>query len=85
MAKAASTGFVATKKTRERKPQYFLARVVGNEMPIVMVAHTQKAAFAALVKLEIAEFDKVVDAVRKDCQIIDLTKDAAQSRVDRAP
>lgn len=80
-----STSTDATKKTRTRKPQYFVATVHGNSDPIIVVAPTYKAALAAVLTLKPATATDLVAAGRNGYAVIDTTApDPSLSLLDAA-
>lgn len=61
------------KKPRQRKAQYFLASVTGDDHPTVIVAKSRKDALNAIVSLKSATAADLMDAGKNNFPVIDTT------------
>jgi len=73
MASSPKPASTAPRKTRNRKPAYYLASLNGAADPVIVVAHTHKDALAAVVTLKSATPQDLVDAGRNAYKFIDTT------------
>lgn len=68
------------KRARTRKPNSYIAKLHGIEQPVIVLAMTQKEAFAALIKLRETEDKDLIEAGKNDYTIID-TINPDQSKI----
>ncbi len=71
-----TTAATPAKRTRATKPQYYSVTIGTNE-PVIVVAKTQKAALAAIVRISVAGAADLIDAGKSGRAVIDATKPGA--------
>lgn len=77
MAKRTTITDPTTKRTRVRKPQYYLATITGREAPLIVVAATHKIALAAIVHLIEATAAALIEAGKAGYEVLDTTVEPA--------
>jgi hypothetical protein len=66
-----------SKRHRSRTPTPYIATIVGAE-PIIVVAHTQRAALDAVLTIRPATHSELMTAGKEGYRVIDTTVPAAQ-------
>jgi hypothetical protein len=68
----------SAKKSRQRKPASFIARIEGDD-PIIVVAHSYKDALKAVITLTPASAADLMAAGRNSYKVIDTTAPVVKS------